>query len=290
MILQRIIKVEILLSDNPEQSSAPNRHITLEGHRVTCDITVNAGETKGVASIKIYGLSITDMNNMTVIGSTITAHRQGNLIKISAGSGQGNMVQVYEGNIDTAYADFNSAPDVPLVITAMTGLDLAFKKYLATSPEQPNVSVSGMMKTFARDAALDFMDGGVIGVIDYPSYSGSLFSQFRNLARDANINAIIDNGFLKISPIFGAFNNGKEPVLITPQNGMVGYPTLSESAVTIKTLFNPKINQGDVIEVKDSIVKSANRKWAVALLSHEIDSFMPNGRWFTIIKVNEYAR
>jgi hypothetical protein len=57
----------------------------------------------------------------------------------------------------------------------------------------------------------------------------------RNLAEDAGFEWIMDKGVLAIT----LPGQARVPVLISPQTGMVGYPTFVSPNIVVKALFNP---------------------------------------------------
>jgi hypothetical protein len=63
---------------------------------------------------------------------------------------------------------------------------------------------------------------------------------------------------------------------------MVGYPSFSSYGVRVKMIFNPLIDVGVQLTVTGSAITPANKTWKVFYMEHELDAFVPNGKWFTV--------
>jgi hypothetical protein len=127
---------------------------------------------------------------------------------------------------------------------------------------------------------LAFENSGVTGKLSNPYFPGSARSQAQACARAAGISMIIDNGKLAIWPKNGS-RNGAVP-LISPQTGMIGYPSYTALGIMLKTLFNPSIGFGGKIKVQSEL-PAACGEWAVYSLDHDLEAMMPNGRWFSTV-------
>jgi hypothetical protein len=74
-------------------------------------------------------------------------------------------------------------------------------------------------------------------------------------------------------------------VTLSPQTGMVGYPAFNQAGVVIRSIFNPTIKNGTVVTVQSAITPACGR-WEVYSVTHEIESQIPKGKWFSIIEAN----
>lgn len=113
------IDVIMRLSNNRTFNDKGNNTITLKGLRVEAQIS-NAGAIgASSASIKIYGMTQSDMNKLSVIaiGNNQNVYTAQNYIELYAGDDK-KMSKVFEGNIFQAWADYSGLPEVPLVIQA----------------------------------------------------------------------------------------------------------------------------------------------------------------------------
>jgi hypothetical protein len=74
-------------------------------------------------------------------------------------------------------------------------------------------------------------------------------------------------------------------VLLSPQTGMVGYPAFSGPAVLVKSILNPKIQNGTKLTIQSSLTPAAGN-WSVFHAIHDFESNVPHGKWFTLAHAN----
>jgi len=254
--------------------------VTISNARIVASLVNPGGETMGHAQIRVYGMSQQLMNQLTTIGQINRAIRIKNTVSVAAGDFNG-MQLVFFGVIVDAYAEYNSAPDVPFVIEAAEGMDIAVKPVGATS-YKGQVSVQQIMQDLAASAGLAFEPNGVDTNLLNPYLSGTTLSKIQQVARAAGIQYTIDRGTLAIWDL-GKSRESEIP-LISENSGMVGYPTLSSKGMTLKTSFNFNIKVGADVKVESSI-PMANGIWHTYKAAHEISSQLPDGPWFSTIEV-----
>ena len=72
---------------------------------------------------------------------------------------------------------------------------------------------------------------------------------------------------------------------ISAKTGLVGYPTYSSWAegggIALKTIFNPLLIVGSRCKVESGL-PVANGNWIVFFVSHDIESLVRGGQWFTM--------
>lgn len=251
--------------------------VTLAGLRMFADISSPCGESMGAAHIRVFGLTQSMMNQLTVIGP-INQIKPKNQVQLAAGDTTGMSV-VFSGTIYTAWADYSSAPDVMFNIIAYIGGDIALKPVSALS-YPGSASASDIMKTIAQNAGLTFVNDGVSAQLANQYLPGTAWQQIKACAIAANINFKVEFGTLTIWPKTSAIT-ASVPV-ISPDTGMVGYPALSSQGMTVKTTFNPNIVLGGQISVESSL-PMATGTFNVFNYVHNLSSEAPGGPWFTTI-------
>lgn len=254
--------------------------VTISNARILARLSNPGGETMGAAQIRVYGMSKQLMNQLTTIGQINRAIRIKNTVSVAAGDVNG-MQLVFSGVIVDAYAEYNSAPDVPFVIEAAAGMDVAVTPVGATS-YKGSVSVQLIMSDLADEAGLAFEPNGVDARLFNQYLAGTVWEKIKQVARAARVEYVIDRGTLAIWDL-GKSREGEVP-LISVDSGMVGYPTLSSKGMSIRTSFNYNIKLGADVKVQ-SVVEMANGIWHVFNADHEISSQMPDGPWFSNIEV-----
>lgn len=253
--------------------------VTLSNLRMYVDLTDPTGDSMGTCQARVFGLTESMMNQLTVIG-LIGQAKPKNTILIAAGDEVNGMSVIFEGIITVGWPDYSAAPDVVFNIIAFVQMSLALKPVGATSV-QGTADVATLMKGFADLAGLSFVNNGVDVKLSNPYFPGTLWTQIKACARAANISQRISLGTLTIWPN-GYSDQNDTPLLLSPQTGMVGYPSFSNGGMTVKSIFNPNLKVGRVQAVKSSI-KVANGNFVIFNCVHNLSSQVPDGPWFTTV-------
>lgn len=261
--------------------------VTLDGHRIKADITYQGASDTAHASIIVYGMPLDVMNRLTVLNTLNPTDGILNYVTISAGDDEAGMSVCFVGNISEAWADFSGAPEGKFVVSAFSGVYPAIKPVAPTS-YRGTVDVATVMEGIAAQWAsqpdqprLTLENNGVTGKIDNPYLSGTLTQQLDQMRKAAGIEAVV------IGPILAIYPKGKArsgaPIVVSPETGLVGYPAFTQSGIQFQTLYNPSIVFGRRVKV-ESVLAQAAGIWRVDNVSHNLESEMPNGAWFTHVE------
>jgi hypothetical protein len=253
--------------------------LSISGKRTRAVVREASGLANNTAEIWVYGLAATILNQASTCGISYDFGTN-NSIKVSAGDSVSGMVQVFQGIITYAIPDYNKQPDVPLYIQCAAGGGNLFGKKVASFTGSTDVAT--MMQGFATSLGIQNFENNNINIkIANPYFSGSTWSQVQQLAQHAYINAaIVDSGnTLAIWPKGGRRVSQTNVPLVSPQTGMIGYPTFAaDNFLHVKTLFNPSIKMGANIQIQSSIPQ-ANATWTVWHQSLMLESLVPHGQW-----------
>jgi len=254
--------------------------VVLEGFRMTADLQNPGDESMGLAQIKVFGIRQELINQLTSIGTINKSVRLKNEIYLDAGDDETGLQNVFQGTIFDAWADYNSAPDVGFNIIAYAGLAAAVKPVNPTS-YPGSASVSQIMQDLAIEADLAFEDYGVSVQLSNPYFQGTTLAKIRACARAAKIFHVVERGALVIAPYTS--QRGSVIPEVSPETGMVGYPSLSSKGMQINLIFNIDILLQGTINVTSSVPMACG-KWCVTNLSHSLSCEMPDGPWFTSLE------
>lgn len=273
---QRLMKATFVLGKGTFGKSGENQ-TTVGGLRMSARIRRAGGPGKCTCSLEVYGMKLDDMNKLSTLGMVATTQRR-NTVTIEAGDEDG-YTTVFQGVIMNAYPDFNGMPDVPFRVEGQTGLGDAIAP--ADPRSYPNgAAVSDILSSIANKLGAPFENNGVTTKLSEGSYYyGSLYNQALNVVQDAGISwNCLDDGTLAIwNP--GESRGGKAP-LISPESGLVGYPSFSSNGIALRTIYNPSIGFGKKIVVQSSL-QAACGTWSVYDLNHSLDCLIPHGSWFS---------
>ena len=276
-LVQRNIDLQLRLGTGSFGDTGFNT-IDITGLRIKAEITAAGGETMGRAEVRVYGLSLSTMNQVTTLTPGLMLQRN-NTLAITAGDDVSGMATVFQGTISDSESEMelNSQPDTYLKLTAYAGY---FQKIqpIAPSSYPGTTDVGTIMASLANQMGLIFENNGVTETLSTPYFPGTAFEQVRSCAFAANINWAIDNGILAIWPKGGS--RGNQLPIISTATGMVGYPAIWSQGISVKTLFNPQISIGNLVQVQSQI-PAACGEWFVSSVSHNLESLELNGQWFT---------
>lgn len=227
---------------------------------------------KNSAAIQVWGLKYEDMAQLTML-SFRPLESQHNLISIYAGEAGQTLSLAFSGEITSAYADFNSAPDVCMNFESDTG---TFPKQIAAGPvtTKGEVRADNLFAQFSREAGYNYINEGVTSSVQNAWFPGSPLDKIIKLSRDVGCELIVDDRAIVVMPA-GQARSGNA-VLLSKDTGMIGYPTFNQDGIICKCIYSPDLQYGGLIKV-DSIVPRASGTWRITNLTHDLGAYQPDG-------------
>lgn len=277
-LIQRVLTITFTLGSGTFAESGTNT-VTVSGLRAQATIARNGGLSPAHLSLRVYGMTLSVMNQLTQLGAPIAFVSQ-NYVTVQAGDAVNGMTMVFTGQSLGTWVDAKGAPDVALVCEAIEG------QYLAVAPANPTsyngpVSVVTALQNIATQMGLTLEPNGVNVTLSSPYLSGTLKDQARQIADAANINIDLDfsTKTMSIWPKWGSRTTPTPPML-SPDTGRVGYPIHTQYGISVESIFNPNVQAGKSVQVQ-SILTPANGLWATYAVTHDLSSEMSDGPWFT---------
>lgn len=249
---------------------------TYEGLACHVSIDVTACPAFPRAKVTMKGLDIDTMASLTRLGYEAWT-REKNRILIEADNGAGGYSKVFSGDILTAWANFNAAPNVEFQIDALSGI------FPTLTPQSPmsikgQQSAANTIETLCKQMGYKFENNGVTDSVSNCTIEGDPMTKIKKIAEMIKVNVIIDNDTVAILPNGKVRETGSVPS-ISAENGLIGYPTFSEKGVNFECLYRPEIRIGGKV-VLSSIVPRSSGEWIVIGLKHELAAFDPsNSVW-----------
>lgn len=250
--------------------------VTLTGLRAKATVVTYNGDAQGQLQLRIYGLPLALVNQLTTIGP-VMAERRNNRILVAAGIDGGPMSTVFQGTIDSAYGEFQGAPDVVFNVTALAAAVQAVKPVNAVSYRGPT-DVATIMQSLAATMGFAFENNGVNVQLSSPYFSGTAYQQAKTCAQAANIYFTIDRGTLAIWPKTSF--RASDAIPVQPAFGAVSYPVFSGNGIVVTTEFNPDFQLGGRVDVTSELTV-ANGIWNIYSVVHDLESESPGGPWFS---------
>lgn len=257
-------------------NEAGDDQITLQGYRAEVDIE-NAGWLQmGMMRAKIYGMAESDMYKATMYPFRIGPLQ--NTIIVYAVDGDSESI-VFAGNIVQSWGNFSSVPDVYLEIQAQAAFSSAIT---AVKPRsfKGGADVAEVMRSISDSMGRIFTNHGVSVKLSNVYLANTDLEQARQLARDSNIELVIDGLDFDILP--KGQTKGSFSPEISKDNGMIGYPRYDGTYMTFETLYNPAIIPLGRIKMQTSFLPALG-EWAVISMQHKLESETPGGVWMTSV-------
>jgi hypothetical protein len=252
--------------------------VTISGLRCSATIQKSGSEGLNFMQLTVYGLTLSLMNQLSTLGKLRGSQVRNNVITVTAGDDESGMAVVFIGTIWEAWADLQGMPDSCLVVSASSGGLMANKPVPAIS-FTGTADVATIISGIATQAGFNFQNYGVTTKLSYPYFAGTALTQIERCAQAAGIHWIVDNDTVAIWPRGGS-RGGAVPV-VSPTTNLVGYPVYSQEGVSLTVKYTPDIIAGGLVDVQGSSITPANGTWYVLSTTHNLESEMPGGSWFT---------
>ena len=271
---QKTIRTTIILGEG-EFASGGNTKI-IEGLATTAQITKAGLPEKNSADIRIVGLKLADMEQLTFLSFLPGEYRK-NHILIEAGEKGEELSVVFKGDITSAAADFSSAPDVSMKFQALTA---GWSVLIADSPTsvQGEATAASLIAQFAKQAGYAFINEGVTESVRNSTYNGSPVQKAEQVADEVGVELLMDDETWTLMP-WGKPRG--DAVLLTANSGMIGYPSFTQDGITATCFYDPRLKLGGQVKI-ESIVPRATGYWKITKLSHDLAAYT-NGRWVSKI-------
>lgn len=270
------LRVKLILSAaaNISFTSTGDNTLVLTNNRMSAHVQSNARQATQM-TLKIWGMTLADMDAMTAAYIDPKAIRN-NLVVLEADSGLG-FYPVFQGSILEAQPDFRSA-DVSFQVTALVKY---FEQINVVQPlaYKGDTDIAVMGRYLAGQLNLNYLQSSDVKVtITDPNFPGSLWTQLNNMCKAARVDYYVQGDDLIVTPI-GLPLKSRPSVFLSPDTGMLGYPTYGRRGLGVTAIFNPAFICGTAIQIKDSLVKGANGLWNPYVIEHALEAELPSGKW-----------
>ena len=260
--------------------------VDVSGVRMRASLVNNMSTTMDSLELEVWGLPLAIMNKLTILQNGYTQGIQ-NQVELTAGDGQ-NMSLIFSGQIFTAWADFSGQPEGVFILQAFSCLSSAYASV-------PPLSYKGVIDaaTVANSIALQMTppltlhNSGVNVQLHDVALPGDAMQQLRKLARMADFQWSTDEmGVLAIWP------RGKPRdtlgLDINQDTGLVGFPSYNDKGIAFSTIFNPSLRVNGPVNIY-SASSPANGVWYPFNVTHDLESEMPDGRWFSHVEAQRFT-
>lgn len=276
---RKIIKVTIVINGVKTEYTTEKglNQLSTTGLRVTSSIISGNGSMTPTAQIKIYNLKMeTMLDLMRIRWQSMTALMS--TIKLEVGEEGKTLAIAYEGNITFAHIDMNGAPDVALVIDSQVGALDSLKSVPSICFTKPT-DAAGIVETICLGLGYVFENNaGASKILNPATYENPNIHKVEQICHDCDFDLYVEHKLIAITPR-GVSRQLAVPV-ITPNTGLIGYPSPDQRGVKFKCFYDPLIRFGGLIKLDESELTTCNGEWRIYGLTILLDSNVANGNWF----------
>ena len=272
--LIKTLKTTIILGEGEFEVGGNTKII--EGLATTVQVTKAGLPEKNSAEVRIQGLKLADMEQLTFLSFLPGEYRK-NHILIEAGDKGGELSVVFKGDITAASADFSTAPDVTMKFNALTA---GWSVLIADSPTsvQGEATAESLISQFAQQAGFNFINNGVTESVKNATFNGSPVQKAQQVADEVGCELLMDDETWTIQP----WDKPRgDAVLLKADSGMIGYPSFTQDGISVECFYNPRLQLGGQIKI-ESIVPRSSGYWKITKLSHDLAAYT-QGRWVSRI-------
>lgn len=234
----------------------------------------------GFASVRIFGLTLSQINQLTIAGILFDGRR--NQISIQAGDSIAGLTTIFTGEIWQAYPQANQ-PEMAFLMLANPANNIQLAPAQSTT-FTGSIAGSTVLSQVLKSTGLTLENNGVTAVISNPHFAGSAWDQINQLVQAMGCFGFLDaaKGVYAIWPKNGSRSG--QTSMISPATGMIGYPEFQQTQIRVRKLFDPTatLTVGNKIQVQSEF-KAATGTWTIYQFQHDIAAQMPDGPWETAI-------
>lgn len=268
---RKTLEARITLAEggfNPGTGQSANTKIVRLG--MDAEISKPGGKEKPKCTLKIYNLPLDDMQVLTTLAFDPLAVKK-NRLTLMAGDADG-MSQAFAGDITSAVPRFAADASSIFEVTAITG-------YVASvTPVRPLTAagaqdVATLLQGLARQMGFAFVNRGVSVTVRNIALVGGPMEQARQLADEARIDLILDDGEMIVAPrgkLRQDDAEGSTPVL-KDRTGLIGFPGFDAKGVVARCLYEPRLLLGGPVRI-ESMVPKASGLWRITSVSHKLQA------------------
>lgn len=248
--------------------------MVFSNHAIHASIRKQGMPELPTASIEIYGLTLDQMSQLTMLSFDAQSLRN-NQVVIEAGDGGTPMSTVFIGEITNSVPDFSNVPSPVMRIDAIT---TAYARLDPTPPlaVKGQQTANSLCETFSKQAGLKFVNKGCTASVHDCVINGDPIAKMRWVANTVGADLIIDDKEAMLIPRDKARGEAVGVSLISPESGEIGYPSFDQQGIQFTCFFAPQIHLADKVRIQSTLPR-ATGIWKVYSLTHEISANLPSG-------------
>lgn len=253
---------------------------------LTCEFNIerNANSSLNNATFKIYNLKKSNSNQITQNRYSVV-NSKGERKRLFFKAGYKELSLCFTGSILEAYP-YRQGSDIITFINAQDGGFESYSSFINTTLTAGTTFLDAF-KTLAQGMGLNI---GAIGETEGSFKRGKALigNNFSLLSKDFKDEFFIDLGTinkLKVNEYIKG--KGVGVIQITSKTGLLGTPILQGTRLVVEMLFEPRINIGNLVDIKSDINPKFDGQYKVIGISHNgIISEAPSGEARTTLQLD----
>ena len=257
-----------------------NDTMTVTDMRSICRVTFVAGIGGTQAEVTLYGLSMSTISILSAKGiGAVTSAKVQIQMKIYADD-----TMIFNGMIYSAYANMNSVPEAGLVISALCGLDIS-RTASKDFSLKGKASAEEILKSLCTPYGYSVTAYGIDGYYgENPHFTGSPLEQIRQLCYSFKFDFAIQGTEVSVWPHVDGKTSSTIAV-VSPENGLIGYPVFTPNGITYQTTFSPLLAIGFRVRISTSIPNMSGQ-YMNNVVEHYLSSWTKDGPWLTLCQAS----
>lgn len=273
----RKISVTISLESGSFTNNKSDNTLVISDAKIIASQSINGGTSGYTMSASIYGLSSDQMAKISGSGFKYNSPPK-NVIRIKIDS-----VIFFEGIIFWARPDYSQSPDVPLEIQAYAQ-PLTFNNPVTDTSIESSVHLKTLLSTVGKKVGMTVgrcdADITFSGINLKGSVSDQL-EQIRDAVRDHGVSIVSD--LATLSAHKDGYALGEDIIELSPDSGLIGYPSFMEFGLFCTAIYNPKYMLGSAVRLVTSIPDASGDYVINYQSSHQVSSWVDNGPFFSTL-------
>ncbi|CAI1172227.1 baseplate hub protein [Serratia proteamaculans] len=227
------------------------------------------------AEVVIYGLGLRLLSMLSAKGTFGAMEDNPGAVTVEIFTGK---TKLFKGGIYASYGNMNSLPEPALMLNAVAGLSVRTNEAKAFSLSGP-VNIADMLGAIAKAAGLGSRIVSVTKVVNDPHYTGSAMQQISTICQDNELSYQVIDDVLVVWP-FNGLSDDVVP-LVSPEQGLIGYPVFTQGGITFQTQFSPLLSSGRAVELQTSLPNAPGR-YILTVVEHMLTTWTEGGSWHTL--------
>lgn len=256
---------------------------------IDCEINKSTGFTQSNASVTINGMSINDINTLSLTQMYPGVAIGKNVIEIYAGynlNSNGFPPLAYRGQIYSAYPDFNNPNrSRPFKVISLYGIQSQNGETTGNVSIEGEIPLETLFKRVASQfKGLQFVGNNLFGYTAInPRYEGSPEQQMDMLCADYGYHWKADDTTILVAPINQPFYPD-EVIVISKDNNMIGYPQWIPFGLQVIVRYTPLIKYGQVVKIISDMPYANNNNWYINGIAHKLTN--KNKLFASVLQLN----